>query len=97
VTTPVRPPILPQAQAPQQGVGGVRNHAGQRAFFEAAMGRAPTAAPPAPQPQSQAMAAARAVTPQAAQARYTPKIPVNLPPEPPAQILRPGSLLDIKV
>lgn len=97
MTTPVRPPIIPQTHIPQQGVGGARNDAGQRAFFEAAMGRATTAAQPQPQAQSQATAATRTVSPQAAQARYIPKIPVNLPAEPPTQILRPGSLLDIKV
>ncbi len=97
MTTPVRPPIIPQTQTPQQGVGAVRNNAGQRAFFEAALGRADTSAQPQAQAQSQATSAARTVTPQAAQARYIPKIPANLPAEPPTQILRPGSLLDIKV
>ncbi len=54
---------------------------GQRAFFEAALGET------APQ-------AAPAV---AAPAAPTHKIPTSLPAEPPERILRPGSLLDIRV
>ena len=77
----VRPPIFPQAQAPNQGVQPSRNP-GQRAFFEAALGKtAPQAAP--------AMAAPAAAPVQ--------KIPTSLPVDPPEKILRPGSLLDIRV
>ncbi|MDP3750125.1 MAG: hypothetical protein Q8Q88_24125 [Phenylobacterium sp.] len=76
----VRPPIFPQAQAPNQGVQPSRNP-GQRAFFEAALGK--TA------PQTQAVAAAPAAP--------THKIPTSLPADPPEKILRPGSLLDIRV
>ena len=76
----VRPPIFPQAQVPGQGVQPSRNP-GQRAFFEAALGK--TA------PQAQAVAA-----PAAAPAQ---KIPTSLPADPPEKILRPGSLLDIRV
>ncbi|MDP3852192.1 hypothetical protein [Phenylobacterium sp.] len=76
----VRPPIFPQTQTPSQGVQPSRNP-GQRAFFEAAMGRAA--------PQAQAAMAAPAPLAQ--------KIPVNLPADPPEKILRPGSLLDIRV
>jgi hypothetical protein len=39
----------------------------------------------------------RSVSPAAAQAAYVPKIPKTLPAEPPTRILRPGSILDIKV
>ena len=57
----------------------------QRAFFEAAFGR-PAAA--------QATAAPQTAAPTAAPAQ---KIPANLPADPPQKILRPGSLLDIRV
>lgn len=79
MTTPVRSPIIPQTHIPTGGANSARG-AGQRAFFEAAMGKAnaSAAAPDAP-------------------ARFVPKIPTDLPAEPPARILRPGSLLDIKV
>lgn len=77
----VRPPILPQAQVAGQAVQPSRNP-GQRAFFEAALGKAaPQAAP--------AMAAPAAAPVQ--------KIPASLPADPPERILRPGSLLDIRV
>jgi hypothetical protein len=80
VTTPVRPSIIPQAHVPQ-GTQGSRS-AGQRAFFEAALGKAP--------------APAVAAAPQAPTA-HVQRVPTSLPAEPPARILRPGSLLDIKV
>ena len=80
VTTPVRPPIIPQTHVPGGGASNVRSP-GQRAFFEAAMGKTSAASPAAPD----------------APARFVPKVPVDLPAEPPARILRPGSLLDIKV
>lgn len=59
--------------------------AAQRAFFDAALGRA--AAPSAPVP------AAAPVTPAPQRTVQT----ANLPEEPPKKILRPGSLLDIRV
>lgn len=75
-------PIRPNMPGLAQQAGSTRM-AGQRAFFEAASGRTSTAAP--------AAAAARApVAP-------VQKIPVNLPADPPERILRPGSLLDIRV
>ena len=76
----VRPPIFPQAQVPSQGVQPARNP-GQRAFFEAAMGKT----------------AATSVQGVAAAAVPAQKIPTNLPADPPERILRPGSLLDIRV
>lgn len=81
MTTPVRPPIIPQTHIPAGGGTNGARSAGQRAFFEAAMGKTPAASAAAPD----------------APARFVPKIPVDLPAEPPARILRPGSLLDIKV
>lgn len=79
MTSPVSPPIIPQTHIPTGGANVARS-AGQRAFFEAAMGKAQgaAAAPDAP-------------------ARFVPKVPIDLPAEPPSRILRPGSLLDIKV
>ena len=80
---PIRPGF-PQSSAPVQRPDPVRN-AGQRAFFEAALGvqqQAPlssAASQPAPRPQP------------------TGRIPTDLPADPPERILRPGSLLDIKV
>lgn len=82
----IRPPIFPtpqpQAQAP------ARNSA-QRAFFEAAMGR-PVAAQPQVQAQFQAQAPAQPAAP-------AQRMPTSLPAEPPQKILRPGSILDIRV
>jgi len=77
----VRPPIFPQAQTPAQTIQPPRNP-GQRAFFEAAMGKA------APQAQAQAAAPAAPI-------HRMP--PASLPAEPPERILRPGSILDIRV
>ncbi len=58
--------------------------AAQRAFFAAALGQAqaPAAATPQPQPQARPASVARIPDPAA---------------EPPQRILRPGSLLDIRV
>ena len=80
----IRPPIFPTQQQPAQGAGAAKGSA-QRAFFEAAFGR-PAAA--------QATAAPQTDAPTAAPAQ---KIPANLPADPPQKILRPGSLLDIRV
>jgi len=45
-----------------------------------------------------ALGQAQGVAPQGpAPAPRAPRVPTNLPAEPPARILRPGSLLDIKV
>jgi hypothetical protein len=85
---PMATPIRPGFQAPPQATqrpDAARNNA-QRAFFQAAMGNA--AAPTATQAQF------TAPTPQA---QPTQRMPGPLPAEPPTRILRPGSLLDIKV
>lgn len=82
----IRPPIFPTPQPPAQGAAPARNTA-QRAFFEAAMGR-PAAAPA--QPQVQAQAPAQPAAP-------VQRMPASLPAEPPQKILRPGSILDIRV
>jgi hypothetical protein len=80
VATPVRPPLHPhlQVQAQAPGLQSARS-AAQRAFFEAAAGRATATAEPA------------------APAAHVQKVPTALPADPPERVLRPGSLLDIKV
>ena len=92
-------PIRPGFQNPSPQQGGVRQDArsaAQRAFFQAAMGQ-PAAPAPAAQPQVQPQAQVqRAAAPQAS-AQPIGRIPTNLPADPPTRILRPGSLLDIKV
>jgi hypothetical protein len=84
--TPIRPTGLPNT-GPAQGTGrpDVARTAAQKAFFQAALGQ--TAQPMAPRPESVSAAAA----PRAQ------RIPTNLPADPPERILRPGSLLDIRV
>jgi hypothetical protein len=86
--TAVRPPIFPPIRQPaaQPGRADAAKLAAQKAFFEAALGK--PAAPAAVQP-----AAPTAVSRAAA-------APSRLPEpgaETPQKILRPGSLLDIKI
>ena len=82
---PVRPSNLPPAGSGgqvQRPVDPARA-AAQRAFFEAALGRTPAAAAPAPAAVVQAQAPVqRTSEPSAAR---------------PEKVLRPGSLLDIRV
>ena len=89
--TTVRPPVWPTVQPPASGGAGNARTAAQRAFFDAALGKAG-----APQPapvQAPTVRAETAVQPAAQPVRsvFTP------PTEEPRKILRPGSLLDIKV
>lgn len=79
----IRPPIFPTPQPQAQPTAPARNSA-QQAFFAAAMGR-----PVAAQPQVQAQPQAPAAPAQ--------RMPASLPAEPPQKILRPGSILDIRV
>jgi hypothetical protein len=87
MAAPIRSgPTLP-TPAPAAGGASPGARAAQRAFFEAALGRAttaPAAAAPQPQIQTPAAAPARAVQPTAE-------------PQQPQRLLRPGSLVDIKV
>jgi hypothetical protein len=85
MATPIRPGFQSPPQATQRP-DAARNNA-QRAFFQAALGNAaaPTAAA---QPQ---------FTAPTSQAQPTQRMPTSFPAEPPTKILRPGSLLDIKV
>lgn len=104
----IRPPFPNALPAAPQGPQGSARNAAQRAFFEAALGRAaPTQAQTPTQTLSQApaQAAARGATRTAQgaeiQMRATPvreiPQPIRSPDEAPQKILRPGSLLDIRV
>ncbi len=104
----IRPPVPNALPAAPQGPQGSARNAAQRAFFEAALGRAaPTQAQTPTQTLSQApaQAAARGATRTAQgaeiQMRATPvreiPQPIRSPDEAPQKILRPGSLLDIRV
>lgn len=83
--TPIRPGMPPAQPASSAGADAARL-AAQRAFFQQAMGRP---------------AAAQTTAPTTAQAPAPPVRTAELRPaanaEPPAKILRPGSLLDIRV
>lgn len=85
----IRPTAWQPAAAPQgTGSPSAARTAAQRAFFDAALGRtgasaAPTATPATASPVT-------ATPPRTVQT-------ANLPDEPPKKILRPGSLLDIRV
>lgn len=86
----IRPTSWQPAQPPAPAAGRT---AAQRAFFDAAMGRTPappTASPTAP-PRT-AQAATATATPAVRPLQTAP-----LDPEPPKKILRPGSLVDIRV
>jgi len=87
--TPIRPGMPPATPATSAGADAARL-AAQRAFFQQALGRPAAAAPPAA-----AQASIRA------QAPAPPVRTVEVRPSPnaeaPARILRPGSLLDIRV
>ncbi|MBT9471036.1 MAG: hypothetical protein V4514_08720 [Pseudomonadota bacterium] len=81
----IRPPIFPTNQPATPAQTPARS-AAQRAFFEAAMGRPAAAAQPRPQ-----------IQPQAAAPAPVQRMPASLPADPPERILRPGSILDIRV
>ena len=93
--TPIRPnafPIQPAATPARQGADAART-AAQKAFFDAAMGRA--AAPAAPQATTAPQAPV--FTPTATPPARVEIRPTTVPQEAPSRILRPGSLLDIRV
>lgn len=79
--TPVRPSPFPAV--PQAPQGDTARLAAQKAFFEVALGRA--AAP--------AVTAAPVDSPPVARAQRTPDLAAAAP----TKVLRPGSLLDIRV
>ena len=88
--TPVRPTGASIPAAAPSPVDAARL-AAQKAFFDAALGRAPGAAQPAPTAQVQTAA----VAPRPA-SQHINRVP-DPGDAPPARILRPGSLLDIRI
>ncbi len=91
--TVVRPPVWPTISPPAAGGAGGAGDARQSArgaFFEQALGRAAGAAP---QVQAPVVRAETTAQPHAERVRAA----FTAPQEPPQKILRPGSLLDIKV
>ena len=89
---PVRPGSTPSVPAQATPTPPARS-AAQRAFFDAALTKAGAVVTPAPVTRPQA---ASQIQP-AAQPLRAERIVINMPDEPPQRILRPGSLLDIKV
>ncbi|MFZ4606579.1 MAG: hypothetical protein ACOYM5_10005 [Caulobacter sp.] len=92
---PVRPNVWANVPPPGQGSGqGAAKSAAQRAFFDQALGKASGA----PQ-QTQSPATPVRTAPVQAQAAPQPvqRMPAAQPSEQPTRILRPGSLLDIRV
>ena len=85
---PIRPNSVP---TPPASGADVARQAAQRAFFDAAMGRAGAPAAAAPQAARLSTVATAAAPPPGAGLRPDPAA------EPPARLLRPGSLLDIRV
>jgi len=81
--TTIRPNVFPQ-QAPLGGQRDDAKAAAARAFFAAAMGQAQATAAPAAPAEAQASA-----PPQ--------RMPATTPAEAPQRVLRPGSILDIRV
>ena len=91
MTSAVRPPIFPPSQPVQPPRADAARLAAQKAFFDMAMGKA---AAPAQVAQAAPALAAAPASPAA-------MAPVQRIPDPraetPTRILRPGSLLDIRV
>ncbi|MDO9474714.1 MAG: hypothetical protein Q7J28_16840 [Caulobacter sp.] len=88
--TVVRPPVWPTVPPPASGGAGDARQSARGAFFEQALGRATEARP---QVQTPAVRAGTTPQPHAERVRTT----FTAPQDPPQKILRPGSLLDIKV
>jgi hypothetical protein len=91
---PIRPNSPPIQPAQPQRTDAARA-AAQRAFFDAARGGAPT--PTAFQTTERPAATVRMAAAQPAPAPIRPRQPTATPTEAPTRILRPGSLLDIRV
>lgn len=90
---PVRPNVWANIPPPGQG-GGPAKSGAQRAFFDAALGKA-TGAPQQAQAPTTPVRAASVQTQAAPQPVQ--RMPTAQPSEQPTRILRPGSLLDIRV
>jgi hypothetical protein len=93
VVTPIRPSLTPPTASP---AGPVRT-AAQRAFFDAAMGRAAPTAAATPAIQTPAVQAAPVAPVRAAMPAPQPAANPTPDPGEPVRYRRPGSLLDIKV
>jgi len=92
--TAVRPPVWPTVQPPASGGPASGRVSARGAFFEQALGRA------APETRQATQAARPAVArPDALPQPHAERVRTTFTPssEPPQKILRPGSLLDIKV
>lgn len=87
---PVRPNVWASVPPPAQGQGAVKT-AAQRAFFDQALGKATGT------PQAQPQTAPVRADPVQAQPAPLQRMPTSQPTDDPARILRPGSLLDIRV
>ena len=87
MTSPIRPPIFPPAQTVQPPRADAARQAAQKAFFDMATGKA--AAPAHAPPVATVVAAPAAPRP-------VQRLPDPLA-EAPTKVLRPGSLLDIRV
>jgi hypothetical protein len=85
---PIRPAVYPPAQ-PVQGPGAAKS-AAQRAFFDAALGKATGGATAGPVQTA-------AAQPPVVHATPVQRMPTGQATEPPQKLLRPGSLLDIRV
>lgn len=93
---PVRPNVWANVPPPAQGGQGAAKSAAQRAFFDAALGKA-TGAPQQTQAPATPAPTALVQTPAQAAPQPVQRMPAAQPAEAPARILRPGSLLDIRV
>lgn len=96
--TAIRPPIFPPSQAAQPARPDAGRNAAQKAFFDLALGKAAAPAQTAAQSPTKTAAAATASSP--AVAATTPVSTSRIPDvgaERPQKMLRPGSLLDIRV
>jgi hypothetical protein len=88
---PVRPNVWANIPPPAQGPGAARSGA-QRAFFDQALGKATGAPQQTPSPATPVR-----LEPVQAQPQPVHRMPAAQPTEQPTRILRPGSLLDIRV
>ena len=92
--TAIRPPFPTPTPAAPQGVQGQARNAAQKAFFEAALRRAAPAQAPV---QATRTAQTAEVQVRATPVREIPQPTRTASDEAPQKILRPGSLLDIRV
>ena len=94
MSDPIRPPAWPQATGVTPARPDPRREA-QRAFFQQALGRSGASSTPAAPAAAQTPAVI--AQPAAGPPRQRVDLKIDLPPEPGGKILRPGSIIDIKV